>query len=294
MSEGCSPIANRTRLVRHDSSLGEWELVTRQPDSRLLGYVQELQGYAESRASRPIRRREVPWPGTVLIINFGPPFRLTDPRLSTGPADYHSFVAGLYDSYVTTESVGLSCCMQVNFTPLGALRFFRLPMDEIANRTVDFEDLCGVAARQLTVQLQDCASWDVRFALLEDFLTARIHGGRAVTPQVAWAWQQLQQPGSHQRIGELAREVGWSSKHLILSFRQQLGLPPKVLARIARFHRVVSWLARAESVRWAEIAQRAGYYDQAHFNRDFREMAGTPPSEYLRRYLPDGGMIESG
>lgn len=292
MSEGCSARASRTRLIQHDSILGQWELVTRLPDPSLHDYVREFEGYRETRSSQPIRRREVPWPGTVLIINFESPFRLTDPRHGAGPADFGSFVAGLYDSYVVTESVGLSYCMQVNFTPIGARRFFRLPMNEIANRTVNFEDLIGVAARRLSEQLQECPSWDARFALLETFVATRIHQGSVATPQMAWAWQQLQLPGADRRIGELARELGWSPRHLIASFREQVGLAPKTLARIVRFHRVIRWLVGMDTIRWAEIAYRAGYYDQAHFNRDFREFAGTAPGEYLRRYVPGGGVME--
>ena len=92
-------------------------------------------------------------------------------------------------------------------------------------------------------------------------------------------------------IRSLAREAGWSRKHLTARFREQIGLPPKMMARVMRFNRVTAMLRVAEDVKWAEIAHRFGYYDQAHFNRDFREFAGMTPRDYFGRVIPDGGGV---
>ena len=75
-------------------------------------------------------------------------------------------------------------------------------------------------------------------------------------------------------------------------FREHVGLPPKQLARIVRFHRAAKMVQPGRMGCWTEIALKCGYYDQAHFNRDFREFAGATPGAYLQRLLPDhGGVI---
>jgi AraC-like DNA-binding protein len=132
-------------------------------------------------------------------------------------------------------------------------------MDAIANRSVDFEDLFGPAARQWVEQLEDAPTWDTRFALLDGLIARRVAQARAPSPEVVWAWRQLEHPVLSRRVGPLASELGWSRKHLIARFREQIGVPPKILARIVRFHRVVRWLDGREQVRWAELACRAGY-----------------------------------
>jgi transcriptional regulator GlxA family with amidase domain len=71
-------------------------------------------------------------------------------------------------------------------------------------------------------------------------------------------------------------------------FREQLGPPPKTVARLVRFQRAVGSLARTRGYRLAEIAQACGYYDQAHLSRDFRELAGVSPSAFESSLLPDG------
>jgi AraC-like DNA-binding protein len=279
------------RLVRHDSALGAWELAVRRPGSELATYVAELQGYVETRAPRPVKRREVPWPGVVLIVNFGPPFRIADPRAGP-PADHGSFVAGLHDSYVVTESLGLSRCIQVNLNPLGAYRLLDLPLHAIANRTIPLEDLLGAAASRLADRLDAAGGWTARFELIERALASRLAAAREPSPGIVWAWRRLEGATAPLHVGALAQELAWSHKRLIAEFREQIGMPPKTVARVLRFHRVIRWLAESEEARWAELAHRAGYFDQAHFNRDFRELAGSTPGEFLRRRVPDGGVME--
>lgn len=61
-----------------------------------------------------------------------------------------------------------------------------------------------------------------------------------------------------------------------------------MLARLIRFDRAVQRL-QAPGSALAEVAQDCGYYDQAHFNRDFRTFAGLSPTEFIRASLPEGG-----
>ncbi len=63
-----------------------------------------------------------------------------------------------------------------------------------------------------------------------------------------------------------------------MRFREELGVPPKALARILRFERAVGRLRAGDDL--AALALDAGYYDQAHFNRDFRAFAGATPTAY--------------
>jgi AraC-like DNA-binding protein len=90
-------------------------------------------------------------------------------------------------------------------------------------------------------------------------------------------------------IGDLADEVGWSHKHLVTQFTEQIGLTPKVLARVLRFGRAAHLLQQSHRGQLAEIANACGYFDQAHFTRDFHAFAGVTPTQLLSSQLPDGG-----
>ena len=276
-----------TQLIRHDSAAGEWELARREPHPLLRPYVAGYCGYVERRVSFS-RRLEVPGRIAVAIINLGPSYRVLGPGNRSGPADYGSFAAGLTDRHVIVEAVAPAHGLQVDFTPIGAYLFFGMPMRELTNRTLALEDVLGPEAGRIAAQVEDTPGWPARFDAVDAFIMRRIAAARASSPVVASAWQRLARSAGRLRIDTLADDAGWSRKHLAARFHEEVGLPPKTMARILRFNAVRERLASDGGARLAEVAHASGYYDQAHFNRDFREFAGMTPGEYLARQLPDG------
>lgn len=236
------------------------------------------------------RRIEAPSPVVPLIINFGPAYRVSGPGGCGPMATLASFAAGLYSGYALVEASGLTSGLQVNFTPLGARRFFGLPLGEMADRSVDLADLLG-GANRLVEQLAALPSWSARCGLLDALITARLAEAPPPPPHVAHAWRRLCETNGRIGAGALAAELGCSRKHLAAGFRDQLGLPPATAGRVLRFGRALRLLERDARPRWAQIALCCGYFDQAHFNREFRAFTGRTPREFLRRRLPDGGVL---
>jgi AraC-like DNA-binding protein len=281
-----------TQVYRHDSEVGRWELVLREPHPSLQLYVHEYVGYLESTATM-VCRQELPSTRVPVIINFGPAFRVRAAADEAEWRDLASFAAGLHEEYALAGSTGASYCMQVDLTPIGAHLVFGVPMSELRNRVVALEDLLGVWGRRLTDELEDAPSWENRFALLDERIADRIATARASCDGIAWAWLELVRAGGNLSVGVLAQELGWSHRRLIARFREQVGIPPKKVARLLRFERVIETLDRSGGVGFAEAAYRCGYYDQAHLIRDFHEFAGTTPTELVRRYLSERGGIKS-
>ncbi len=189
-----------------------------------------------------------------------------------------AFAAGLTDTHGLVDQTGAFECVDLKFTPLGAYRLLGLPMSELTNRIVDLADLdlgLGSLADRLAVAADP-------FEALDELLLERAEVGPEPAGEVAWVWRRLHDSGGNAAIGALAAEVGWSRRHLVNRFREQVGLPPKTVARVVRFEEFLRRLAAGGVV--AELAAACGYYDQAHMNRDFREFAGTTPTEYLARF----------
>jgi AraC-like DNA-binding protein len=275
------------RRVRHESVQGQWEMVRAMPHPSLRAHVSEYVGWWEH-FSVPICRREVPTEVIPLIINFGAPIRLFDQRDPSRWDDYRSFTTGAYDTYVLVGSHGPSGGVQVNLSMLGARLFLGRPLKELRNRAVELDDLFGADGRRLVMALYDAPSWEARFAMLDRELSRRMQASRAPSAAVAWTWRRLVESGGQVRIQAIVDEVGFSQKHLIAQFREEIGLSPKTLARVLRFGRAVDIIKHGGGARLAEIAQDCGYYDQAHFSRDFHAFAGVTPTELVRSQLPDG------
>jgi AraC-like DNA-binding protein len=82
-----------------------------------------------------------------------------------------------------------------------------------------------------------------------------------------------------------------SHKHFIHEFRRHVGLTPKVFCRIRRFQEVLARIQAQKQVNWIDIAYACGYYDQAHFIRDFQAFSGLNPSAYVGRALEDRNFV---
>jgi len=286
-------VASRTQILRHRSSAGGWELAIRSPAPTVRRYVRDYCGYVETTPGL-LRRREFPAVQVVVIFDFGPPIRLLDPQDESRATRYGcGFVAGMDDSFSVTEHDGFSHGLQVNFTPIGARLFFGMPMADLARRIVGMDDLLGARDRGFPLRLQEAPGWDARFDLLDHFIAERIARARARTDIAAWALARIEGSGGLVDVRALARELGYSQKHLIAQFRDQVGLPPKLVARIARFDSVMRHLKSGGAGTWAQIAAEFGYYDQAHLNRDFRDFTGGTPTDARRSVAGIGAAIAS-
>jgi AraC-like DNA-binding protein len=274
-------------ITRHESPLGRWESVVAAPHPALRPFVREYIGGSESTAL-PLVRRELPTEIAPVIFNFGAPFRVFDSADPSRFVEQSSFATGAFDSYVLVGSTGSYSCLQVNFTILGARFFLGMPLRALANRVIALDDVLSAPGRRLVEDLGNDLDWAARFDRLDREIMARISAAN-VPPTMSWAVNQLVRRHGQLSIGTLAEETGWSHRHLVRQFTEEIGLTPKVLARVLRFGQAADRLARTTGGHLADIAADCGYYDQAHFTRDFRAFAGVTPTELLASRLPNRG-----
>lgn len=278
-----------TRLA-YDGEAGSWEILRCLPHPGLAPYVIDYSGYRET-GGQPVWRRELPCSFIPLIINFDAPFTLRDERW--GDARYDSFSAGVYEGPVIVGSTGSAHCLQVNFSPLGALRFFGVAQSEIAGRTLSLADLLGPGAALLIEELHDALGWAERFALLDRFIARRFEAAREPHDTVREVWHGLKHSKGAASILDLAEDAGVSRRHLAKLFRAEIGTTPKIMARILRFEHARHMAQTVPRLGWADIAYEAGYADQAHLAREFRELSGLSPSDLLCRDRAETGLLEA-
>ena len=266
-------------------------MASREPRASLRPYVRDLVGYDE-RCPRARIRRHFPCPSVVLIVDFGPPVRVTrggDPRRSARHPG--GFAAGLDGVFATVEHGGRQQGVQVDLTPAGARRLFRFPLSELSGQIVALRDLLPAEQRTLAERLAEARGWASRLDLVEEVLVRRILGARVESARVDWAVARIEASGGALEVGALARELGHSPKHVIALFRDQVGVPPKMLARLVRFERVMRGAREPVPVRWAELALAHGYCDQAHLARDVRCFTGLTPTEARRSVTELAGLF---
>lgn len=242
--------------------------IRRAPAAPLAGRVTSYYGF-EMETPQPVRQREGPGTDVVVILTFEEHW-LIDGEPHT------SFVGGLYERQVTTEHPGRSLGMQVNLDPLAARALVGAPLHELAHRTVPLGEILDEPL--LVERLADASDWDARFALLDDTLAPRLADSRP-SPEIAWAWRRLRDTDGRVAIGQLAGELGWSRKRIVARFRDEIGLPPKAVARLLRFERAREL---AGTMPWGQLAYECGFSDQSHLIAEFRRITDRTPETFLQ------------
>ena len=279
----------RLRVERFASHDIAWEMAFAEPDGRLAGLMQRMCGYREWSAS-PLQRIQPPYSGLPLIIGFGEPIRVSGETYALDRVS--SFVAGLDIAAARTEGVGHQAGIQLDLTPLGAARLLGMPLEPLAYRLASLEDLIGAEGGRLAQRLGDATNWADRLTLVEAFALERIARHPAPPPLVAALWRRLTASRGNVNIAALADDAGVSRKHLTQQFRRWTGLAPSLYARVLRFDRAVTQIkAQPAAIDWAQLAGGCGYYDQPHFNRDFRAFTGLTPTAFVAALQSGAGVV---
>lgn len=260
------------RVRRADDELGAWTMWSRPVDPRLSAWGTPVRGY---RQAAPVGGRHTTTASALLllVIPFGARHRVID-------ADDHvtevgAFVAGSHDVVGAVEA-GDFTGVQVDLTPLAAARIVGGGLHELAGTTVAFDDVLGPAARHLVERLGNTRSWADRLDLLEAFLVDRWERGTPSDDTTTAVWRRLSSGTT--TVDDLADDTGWSPRQLRRRVRAHLGLPPKRLARVVRFHRALRRLEHDRTTPLAAVAVQHGYSDQSHMTREFGRLAADTPA----------------
>jgi AraC-like DNA-binding protein len=150
---------------------------------------------------------------------------------------------------------------------------------ELADRHTALEDLWGRLAVEARERLIEAPTPPLQLDLFEALLSARIPCDRALHPVVAGALERFARSND---IGAAVEDSGTSHRRFIALFHDAVGLTPKLYCRVQRLHRALDLGAQRTRRSWSDLALDAGFSDQAHLNRDFRELAGLTPGRYRR------------
>eukprot|EP00903_Cladosiphon_okamuranus_P001489 g1487.t1 len=247
----------------------------------LRAYFTNVVGYEERRlqTNKMIEAASLTIP---LVISFSVPFQIGIGHRPTADDAVPSFVAGLCGTPVFIRSNGEASCFQVNFTPLGARRFFNLPMDELTGRMLPASDIIDAETAEFVRQIEDLNCWTDRLRLGLDFVCGRLRKRLEPATRSEAAYRQLLRSGGQKPISALAEDLGWSRKHLVAQFRKDIGRPPKAVARVIRFNQLFHLATSRQNTNWSGIAFDCGYSDQAHLIRDFVEFTGFSPTAWQK------------
>ncbi len=191
-------------------------------------------------------------------------------------------VSGASSGYVTIDASELVSVMGVSFKTGGAFPFLGMKASELRDIDAPLEALWGKLASELRWRLIEARTPQQRFRLIEQSLLEMANRPLERRPAVDYAIKVFQRAPQARTIAEVTEDVGLSARRFIEIFDEEVGLTPKLFCRVHRFQRVLKQIHLATDVSLAEVANDCGYFDQAHFTRDFRAFSGINPTTYLK------------
>lgn len=150
-----------------------------------------------------------------------------------------------------------------------------VPAHELAERHTRLDDVWGGAVASLRARLWEAQSPHEALACFEAALEARLPRVRGVHPAIAHALRRFDE---HGEVALVVADTGLSHRRFLTLFRDAVGLAPKRYCRVLRFQRAIAGVVAGEPL--GAVAIDAGYSDQAHLTREFRELAGVSPGAY--------------
>jgi AraC-like DNA-binding protein len=237
-----------------------------------------LGGFSEV-SSRVVERLEGPVGGNVIILCCGEPVDLR-PALGRGSASrLDAFCAGLQVPAQRVRHAGVNDCVEIRLPPLAAYALFGGAVVERNSAPIDLLAIAPLATRVLLDQLRAKGDWAARLVAVDEFLARGFAESRArIRPELVWAWQALERSHGQVAVRALARNIGWSERHFTQQFRAYFGVRPKAAARRLRFSRACSDVLAGQSLDLCTIAAQAGFSDQSHMTREFRDLSGLTPA----------------
>lgn len=280
-----APAGHDRSLVGHTASM---QYVGRVPAPPLDRFIDDI--YCLTGVPRHRRVNVPPMPSAHLFVNLGGPVRLWDSDPSVPPSLLtDGWFMGVWTRRFVVEYPARVGVVGVHFKPWGISPFVDMPASELRDRWVPVDAVWRRSLDRLRNQIAGIASATGELRVVEEELRSRL----AEVPArgldlVLRTGERLERSNGSVRVGALSNAAGVSGNHLTTQFKAHIGVTPKRVARIYRFAQTILSIDALRPVDWSDIALMAGYFDQAHFAKEFKAFTGHTPMGYLalRRQFP--------
>lgn len=192
-----------------------------------------------------------------------------------------AWISGIRREFITIDAGQNASMMVVRFRTGAAQFLLHFPLSELADSIVEAEAIWGNAFLALREHLIEQPTPEAKFAALENWLLGRMRREAEPHPVVRYALDRICRDTHLLTVADIQRKTGFSNKHFIHLFEKYVGVTPKTYLRILKFQRVLAEIEQAQKIQWSDIAYGCGYYDQAHFIKEFRHFSGLNPTAYL-------------
>ena len=183
--------------------------------------------------------------------------------------------------FIEIKSNGNTGFVSVRFYPWGAHHFFKKPVKDFLDDTVDIKHLWNGDSEVILEQLKTTDTTDKKANLIQSFLLEKLNYNKKETYKIDEAIKLIRRTKGQLSVEEVCEKTNLSYKQLERGFLTSVGATPKIFSRISRFLNLCRNLKEYENKNMTNLAYDMGFYDQAHFIKEFKDFSGLTPKEYF-------------
>jgi len=199
--------------------------------------------------------------------------------IESGEAGIHGVHTGRYRRRLS----GNAYAFGIKFRPGGFQPFLRGDVSTLTNRSLPVASILGGTGDAWVEAIRAAADIQARVELAERFLGERRPAADPKVAQAATCVARIAADPAITSVEQLIAQGESGKRGLQRLFKHYVGVGPKWIINRYRLHEAVARIQAGAVVDWAQLALELGYFDQAHFIRDFHALVGMTPGDFARR-----------
>lgn len=236
------------------------------PAEDLAPFVEHFWMVSWQDVAEPVVRETLPHPSVHVVLERG-----------------QSAVAGVPRGRFTRTLEGTGLVFGIKFRPGGFRPLITYAVSELTGRSIELGEIFGTGHRALERAVLGAPSTAKRVEAASKFLRRRLPPPDPRVHETATIVELVLTDRDIRSVEDIADKTGTSPRALQRLFKEWVGVSPKWVIRRYRLHEALERVNAGHAVDWTALALELGFFDQAHFIRDFKTLVGQTPADYARR-----------
>ena len=191
-------------------------------------------------------------------------------------------VSGLTETHREFNMNGSFGMVGAYLYPYAIPLLFRETSEKLSNATLEISEFLGSEGERLKDRVMNSSSNNERVVVIGDYLLERMNKVSEMENCLHAGVREIVRCNGDVSLDGLVADLGFSARHFDRKFITAVGIPPKIFSRLIRFQSTLQLSKKMRIRNLTELAMNAGYCDQSHFIRDFKEFSGLTPSSYFK------------
>jgi AraC-like DNA-binding protein len=254
------------------------------PNPELSTFIKCFWSLDTDREEQPMKQRVLSDGCMEMLFHYGDQYRqyFEDGTFIIQPK---CFVFGQISKFIEIEPTGTTGILSARFHPDGLAPFLDIPVTQLDNRACSLDELFGEEGRTLSEAVLQASDNAQRIAIIEKYFLDSMADREIIDSATKSCVDLILQSKGQVVVTELTDKLNITRRNMERKFNSLIGMSPKQLSRVTRLQATIKMLQENRFTSLTSVAYENGYFDQAHFIKDFKDFTGLSPKDFYAENL---------